>query len=1084
MNDPQNNNSSFKEYIKKQCIKLKKVVKELWMSFKEKDSTIATNIPSSDDENQLPETAETQTEISSIETENTTNDKEPSEPLYVESTPAKTKSTVLLEKVKKSWLAFKERDFLIKLKVGAKKMKNRFILWFLAAEIVFLAQWNRFKRFVSQRVLAFRKKSPTDSEKSKVEFPPETNSAITSEPYVATDYQGTYALAIIPNTPIEEPAFQENDKKKKAIFSFNVTYGVVKSLFISFIVALFIGGAFAGGIGLGYFAYLVSTETPPTYTEMKADITDLEQVSTMYFADNQSIGTVKSDLVRKVVPLSEMSKNLQHAIVATEDEYFYKHNGIVPKAVARALVQEFTGSKVQTGGSTLTQQLVKQQILSSEVSFKRKANEILLAIRLENYFSKDEILEAYLNTSTFGRNSSGQNIAGVEEAAQGIFGVHASDLNLPQAAFIAGLPQSPSQYTPYNQLGQLRTNLKPGLERKNTVLFRMYREKFITKKEYESAINYDLVKDFVQPIQTVDNHDYSFLYNRVLKEATLIIMKKNYLADKLTEADIAENDTLYNKYYFEGEAEIQNNGYDIQSTIDKNVYDAMQNVVANYGDQFGATYYRTKVDPYTGAVVLDDATGEPVMEPEPVQNGSVLMNNATGRVIGFVGGRDFSISQVDHAFSTHRQPGSTIKPLLVYAPAIEQGLIQPATMIPDTAINFIQPDGSAWNPTNYGGGITGKFVSAREALKRSYNNPTSKIYLEMLKHSPEGMKPGDFMKKMGFTSISDAEYESGQPALSLGGTETGPTVMEQTNAFAAVANNGTYVEGYMIESIKDKKGNVVYQHQGKSETVFTPQTAYLTLDMMRSVIESGTAAGILGQLDFSPDLAGKTGTSNDFIDIWFIASTPQVTLSSWIGYDNDGEERHQLQYYDNGADFDASAANEAYWAQLANAIHAANPTIMGSEESFIRPPGISSQTVLEETGMKAGKMTLPDGKTIDISGPTKTDLFNSNYLPGTTTYDFAVGATPSELNTFWYDTYLKSREAEEKKKKEEAEAAKKKKEEEDKKKSEEEESKKKKDAEEAEKKKAEDEKKKEEEEKKKEEEAKKTDTDTPPSTTP
>ena len=534
-------------------------------------------------------------------------------------------------------------------------------------------------------------------------------------------------------------------------------------------------------------------------------------------------------------------------------------------------------------------------------------------------------------------------------------------------------------------------------------------------------------------------------------------MKQNYKKDKLTDADIADSDTLYNKYYFEAQDQLQNNGYEIHSTIDKGVYDAMQNVVANYGDRFGTTYYRNKIDEFTGAVVLDETTGEPVQEAEPVQNGSVLMDNASGKIIGFVGGRDFSISQVDHAFGTHRQPGSTIKPLLVYAPALEQGLIQPTTMIPDTVINYLQPDGNLWNPSNYGGGISGKFVSAREALKRSYNNPTSKIYLEMLKNSPAGMSPKDYMKKLGFTSIADEEYE--RPALSLGGTETGPTVLEQTNAFAAVANNGNYVEGYMIENITDKKGNIIYEHETKSEPVFTPQTAYLTIDMMRSVVESGTAAGILNELNFSPDLAGKTGTTNDFIDVWFIASTPQVTLSSWIGYDNDGDERRQLQYYDNGADFDASGANESYWAELANAIYSVNPTIMGADKSFVRPNGIVSSTVLAQTGMKPGKMTLPDGKTLDVTGPMTTDLFNSNFLPGTTVFNFAVGATPSELNTFWFDTYLKAREEEEKKKIEDAkDKEQKKKEEENKKKSEEDKaSEEKKKKEEEEKKKAEEE---------------------------
>ena len=181
--------------------------------------------------------------------------------------------------------------------------------------------------------------------------------------------------------------------------------------------------------------------------------------------------------------LGILVSSTKKAVVATEDEYFYKHHGVVPKAVVRALLSEAIGGG-GGGGSTLTQQLVKQQILSSETTFKRKANEILLALEVEKNFSKDEIITMYLNVSPFGRNNHGQNIAGVQEAAMGIFGKNASDLNLPQAAFIAGLPQSPIIYSPYTNDGQLKNDFTYGLKRKNVVLFSMYRNHDITKKEY------------------------------------------------------------------------------------------------------------------------------------------------------------------------------------------------------------------------------------------------------------------------------------------------------------------------------------------------------------------------------------------------------------------------------------------------------------------------------------------------------------------------------------------------------------------------------------------------------------------------
>ncbi|MDT2011395.1 transglycosylase domain-containing protein [Carnobacterium divergens] len=795
------------------------------------------------------------------------------------------------------------------------------------------------------------------------------------------------------------------ERKKKMIFQFNVGYGVIKNLFLSFIILVLFGGALFAGVGLGYFAYLVSNEKPPTYEEMQSDISNLEQVSNMYFADSTPIGQLKTDLNRKVVPLHEISKDLQHAIVATEDEYFYKHHGVVPKAVARALIQEFTGSSMQTGGSTLTQQLVKQQLLTSEVSFKRKANEILLAYRLENYFTKDEILEAYLNVSSFGRNSSGQNIAGVEAAAIGIFGIHASELNLAQSAFIAGLPQSPSMYTPYNQFGELRQNLEAGTERKNTVLFRMYREKFITKKEYDEALAYDLVKDFVSPTEDVEDHNYSYVYNAVEKEARRIIMKQMYTADKLTDADIEANDNLYNVYYKRADFEIRQKGYEIHSTINKNVYDAMTETVQEYGDSLGQTYHAT---------VYNEVTGENEEIQEPVQTGSVLMDNQTGKVISFVGGRDFDITQVDHAFDTQRQPGSTIKPLLVYAPALESGLITPATMIADTNFTFTQPNGEVWAPKNYGGTISGKFVSAREALKRSANVPTVQIYNELLKNS----NPGDYLKKMGIQSINPSEY--GNLSLSLGGTDTGPTVLEQTNAFATLANGGNYTKAYLIDSITDKKGNSIYQHETTSTPVFSPQTAYLTTDMMRSVVNEGTGSSIHNYLNFTADWAGKTGTSQNFRDIWFIASTPQVTLSSWIGYDNQYSS-HELSQTDGYGD--TSLRNIRYWSKLANAINRVDSTILGTEKSFNRPAGVTYSSVLAATGMKPSTFTAPNGSSITASGAMISELFNTKYLPSATNYHFTLGANSSELYKYWFETYVKTQEEDQKKKKEEEEKA-------------------------------------------------------------
>src|SRR5690625_340901 len=304
----------------------------------------------------------------------------------------------------------------------------------------------------------------------------------------------------------------ESSRFQSFLYYFDIFYRVVKSLIIIFVLILLIGGALGAGAGLGYFASLVHDTEIPEQEVMAEQINDYNEKSTMYYAGGEIISDLRADLLRTPVSLDEISPFLVEALVATEDEYFFDHEGVVPKAVARALIQDLTETG-STGGSTLTQQLIKQQIVGGEVSHERKANEILLAMRLENHMDKDEILEAYLNISPFGRNNKGQNIAGVEEAAQGIFGVPATDVTLPQAAFIAGLPQRPIVYSPYTQFGEIKENHNLSIERQREVLFRMYREGYITYEEYEDALAYDITQDFISREEADDEDGRSYIYD-------------------------------------------------------------------------------------------------------------------------------------------------------------------------------------------------------------------------------------------------------------------------------------------------------------------------------------------------------------------------------------------------------------------------------------------------------------------------------------------------------------------------------------------------------------------------------------------
>ncbi|CAM3529765.1 transglycosylase domain-containing protein [Aeromicrobium ponti] len=734
---------------------------------------------------------------------------------------------------------------------------------------------------------------------------------------------------------------------KKAAKGASITYQVVWNLALLFIILAVIGGAFAGGLGAGYFASLVKDEPIRSYASMKKDIYDYAETSEVYFADNVYLGKLRTDLEREEVKLEDVSDHLINAVVATEDEYFYEHDGVVPKAIMRALFQEVTNSSVQSGGSTLTQQLIKNQILTNEVSFERKAKEILLALRLEKFFDKKEILEAYLNVSTFGRNASGRNIAGVEAAAKGIFGVSAKELTLPQAAFIAGLPQSPFGYTPFTREGTVKENLEPGFSRMQTVLKRMYDDGKINQKQYEEALAHDLTKDFADPSAS-PLEKYPYLTFEIEERAVNIMTKILAKNDGYEEQDLKEDDALREEYRTLADRTIRQNGYQIHTTINKDIYDKMQQVKDNY------PYY----GPDKPETVKDPETGENKQIMEPVEVGAILIENKTGKIISFVGGRDHKREQLNHATNAVRQNGSTMKPLLVYAPAMELGKSAPGTILPDVPLYLAPGLNRPW-PNNYTRTYSG-LVSAREALKYSYNVPAVKLYKDIV-----GQRPAAYLEKMGFTSMIGPDYTNLSTAI--GSLEYGVTVEENTNAFSTFANDGKFVDAYMIEKITDKNGQVIYQYEVKPVDVFSPQTAYLTIDMMRDVINSGTATSVRNRLKFSSDWAGKTGTGVDFHDAWFVATNPNVTFGIWSGYDTPKSLKAPgaLSY---------SLRNNYLWADLMNAAYDVAPDLVDPSTSFKMPGGIVRRSFCAISGL------LPSDA-CSKAGLVETDLFNAKFVP-------------------------------------------------------------------------------------------------------
>lgn len=742
-----------------------------------------------------------------------------------------------------------------------------------------------------------------------------------------------------------------------------ISSGVAWNLFLIACVLLVLGGVFAGSVGAGYFASLVKEEPLRTEKDMRDLVFSYEETSEMYFANDVYIGKVRTDLDRRETAIANVSPFIVNAVLATEDEYFREHPGIVPKAVLRGVLQDVAGSANQTGGSTLTQQLVKNQILTNEVSYERKAKELLLAMRLEHFMTKEEILEAYLNVIPYGRNASGRNIAGVETAAQGIFGVSAKDVSLEQAAFIAGIPQAPFAYTPFTNEGQVKSPeyLKAGLERMKTVLNRMEETGYITTEQHKKALQHDITKDFRQPEERAEDK-YPWLTYELERRAKEVIAEVLAKKDNIDPARLKEEANLREKYTILADQEMRAKGYRIHSTIHKEMYDKMQEITRNY-EYYGQTYTQTTTDPQSGKEVTVE---------QPVQVGSILMENKTGRILSFVGGRDFQLEELNHATQAYRQNGSTMKPLLVYGPAIELGKIGAGSPVVD--VKF--PGG----PSNFFASYEAGLIPAREALAMSLNVATTRLYSTILDQNPT-----QYLEKMGFSRLTDFDRDPGNlRAAALGGLDVGVTIEENTNAFSTFANGGKFIDAYMIEKIEDPDGNIVYQHEVAPQDVFMPETAYIMTDMLRDVMNKsiGTGTDARATLKFSADFAGKTGTTDNYNDVWFVGYNPNVTMGVWMGYD----QRRSL-YAFNNTYMQPSKRVSVLWGLYMNGMYDIDAKLMQPKESFERPANAIYATFCGMSGMALSNAC-------SNAGFAKTDLFNAKvFVPSKVDDSLTGGAS-------------------------------------------------------------------------------------------
>jgi len=665
-------------------------------------------------------------------------------------------------------------------------------------------------------------------------------------------------------------------------------------LYVVFVVALvFTVGAV--GVAAGVVSAMVKNEKVRSRDDFKRDLDSLFQNSYAYFHTKNDqgqpirIGTFRSDgeMRKLITSVNDVNQDLVDAFISIEDRDFYDHDGIVPRSLIRAAFQQLTRSDVTTGGSTITQQLVKNVILKDfDKDLERKAKEIVLAIRLDSMFEKNDILVYYMNSVYFGSGANKQNLYGVQAAAKGLFNKDPKELNLAQSAYIAGMVQRPNSLNPFGG----EENLKRGRKRMELVLKAMKENGKITENEYQQALKFDIKGSLAKPEQFNDSYKhYPFIMYALEEEAAEILMEK----DGLSIEELSKQGR-YRSTLIEYVRKVRTRGYHVYSTVDKNMYDAV-NQAATKNLRFHTRTYKGVKD--------------------HEQLGAVIMDNKSGAVLAFVSGTNDSNNK-DHALDAVNQPGSSIKPLLVYGPALEEGFISPNTMVLDERIPRADGSGFYENANDKYAGP----VSVRTALKYSYNIPAIKIFNRM------GHDTGfDYLRK-----LKIPPHPNDGESAAIGGATNGYTVEKMTAAFATFANQGKYNEPYLVEKIVDASGQVVYEHKNNPETIFSPQTAYQVTDILRDVVKGGTAVYI-GSRITGYDLAGKTGTTSDDRDLWFIGYTPQITIGVWGGYDYNFRMSHNDKF------------TKQAWVNIFKAAAEANPAYFNMSARFENPGGYGKQ---------------------------------------------------------------------------------------------------------------------------------------------
>ncbi len=650
----------------------------------------------------------------------------------------------------------------------------------------------------------------------------------------------------------------------------------------------------------------------------KDDLTLSSVNATAYDKDGNLIAELSKDEKRKVITIDEMNKYLPKAFVAIEDERFYEHHGVDLKRTTAATVNYiFKGGSSSFGGSTITQQLVKNLTQDKDRSgiagILRKVKEMSKAYQVEQMLTKEQILELYLNLIGLGGQAYG-----VETASQLYFNKSANELSLAECAYLAGINNSPSLYKPFSDSQDQKDKI---IKRTQTVLTKMHELGYIdSDEEYNNAMK-EVENGLAFKKGNINsNSGHSYHTIAALQQAKQDLMEKNGWSAEMAEIQ------LYTK------------GYKIYTTQDSTVQSAMENEFKK--DKYIVKSRKNK----------DEDTGE----YKHSQAAMVIIDHTTGQVVGTVGGLgdDAFTYGLNRATQSKRQTGSSMKPLAVIAPAVEEKIITPATVYDDCETSF-----GNYKPKNYYSGYKG-LSTVRDAIEISQNIIPLKIMAEL---TPQ--KSIEYLKKMGISSmVTSQDSKSANDenlSMALGGLTKGVSPLEMAAAYATIANGGEYIEPIFYTKIEDKSGNIVIEKEQKKERVLSEQAAYITKSILNQPVvgNKGTATycAISGM-----DVCAKTGTTNDDYDRWLCEFTPYYTAATWYGYD----DQETVHYSGNPAGKISSAIFKEIHKNLEG-------------KSFKEPTGIVTATICKDTGLLPAAGCTNTVTDIFIKGTVPTDTCSS-----------------------------------------------------------------------------------------------------------